>query len=44
MKKGIISNEIMRNLGNDTYDYAHSFFGKDFESKPLYWWQLCEKS
>ena len=29
-KKGIISGEKMRNSGNYNYDYAHSFFGKDF--------------
>ena len=26
----------MRNSGNYNYNYAHSCFGKDFESKPLY--------
>ena len=36
-KKGIISSEKMRNPGNYNYNYAHSFFGKDFQSKPLYW-------
>ena len=30
MKKGIISTEKMRNSGNYIYDYAHSFFEKDF--------------
>ena len=29
-KKGIISSEQIRNSGNYIYDYAHSFFGKDF--------------
>ena len=28
-KKGIISSEKTRNLGNYVYDYAHSFFGED---------------
>ena len=35
MKKRTISNEKLRNSGNYIYDYAHSFFGKDFKSKPL---------
>ena len=26
----------MRRSGNYNYDYAHSFFGEDFKSKPLY--------
>ena len=33
IKKGIISSKKMRNSGNYKlymYDYAHSFFGKDF--------------
>ena len=30
IRKGIISSEKMRNSGNYNYDYAHSFFGKDF--------------
>ena len=30
IKKWIISSGKMRNLGNYIYDYAHSFFGKDF--------------
>ena len=29
-KKGIISNEKMRNSGNYIYDYAHPLFGEDF--------------
>ena len=29
-KNAIIANEKMRNSGNYNYDYAHSFFGKDF--------------
>ena len=29
-KNGIISGEKMRYSGNYNYDYAHSFFGKDF--------------
>ena len=37
IKKGIISIEKMVNSGNYNNDYAHSFFGKDFSSKPLYW-------
>ena len=36
VKKDIISSEKIRNSGNYNYDYAHSFFGKDFKSKPLY--------
>ena len=35
-KKGIISSEKMRNSGIYNNDYAHSFFGKDFQSKLLY--------
>ena len=30
IKKGIISSEKMRNSSKYNYDYAHSFFGKDF--------------
>ena len=30
IKKGFISSEKMRNSGKYNYDYAHSFFGKDF--------------
>ena len=30
IKKWMIFNEKMRNSGNYNYDYAHSFFGKDF--------------
>ena len=30
LKKGIISNEKMRNSGNYIYDYAHYFFRTDF--------------
>ena len=37
IKKEIISSEKMKNSGNCNYDYTHSFFGKDFFSKPLYW-------
>ena len=37
IKQGIICSEKLRNSGNYIYDYAHSFFGKDFYSKPLYW-------
>ena len=29
-KKGIISSEKMRNSSYYKYDYAHSFFGKNF--------------
>ena len=36
IKKKIISSEKMKNSGNYINDYAHSFFGKDFQSKPLY--------
>ena len=35
-KKGIISSRKMRKSGNYSYDYAHSFFGEDFQSKALY--------
>ena len=35
LKNGIVLSEKIRNSGN--YNYAHSFFGKDFQSKPLYW-------
>ena len=34
----------MRNSGNYTYDFAHSFFGKDFYSKQLYWFLLMRKN
>ena len=37
--EGIISSEKMRNSGNYNYDYHHSFFGKDFQSKLLYWYK-----
>ena len=37
-EKGIISFEKMRNSSNYIYDYAHSFFGKDFQFKSLYWY------
>ena len=37
-KKRIISSEEMRNSGNYNYDNAHSFFGKHFQYKPLYWY------
>ena len=30
IKKGITSSEKIRNSGIYIYDYAHSFFGKDF--------------
>ena len=30
IKKGIISGEKIKNSGNYNYNYAHSFFGKDF--------------
>ena len=30
-KKGIIYNGKIRNSGNHIYDFAHSFFGKDFK-------------
>ena len=30
IKKQIFSSEKMRNSGNYIYDYAHSFFGEDF--------------
>ena len=30
IKNGIISGEKIRNSGKYIYDYAHSFFGKDF--------------
>ena len=30
IKKWIVSSEKMRNSGNYNYDYAHSFFGKNF--------------
>ena len=39
--------EKMRNLGNCIYDYAHSFFGEDFQSNALYWYifiQACKQS
>ena len=35
-EKRIISSGKIRNSGNYNYDYFHSFFGKDFQSKPLY--------
>ena len=34
---GLFLVKKMRNSGNYIYDYPHSFIGKDFESKPLYW-------
>ena len=37
-KKQFFSGEKMRNSGNCIYDYAHSFFRENFESKPLYWY------
>ena len=36
IKNGNISIEKMRNSGNRIYEYAHSFFGKDFQNKTLY--------
>ena len=38
IEKGIISSEKMRNSGYYMYGYAHSFFGKDFQSKPINWY------
>ena len=35
-KKLIFSSEKMRNSGNCIYDYAHSFFGEDFENQYMY--------
>ena len=32
----------MRNSGNYNYDYATSLIGKDFYSKPLYWFMNGE--
>ena len=40
IKEGFFSSEKMRNSGNQNYNYAHSFFGKDFKSIPLYWLYL----
>ena len=37
IKKRIISSEKMGNSDDYIYDYAHSFFGKDFSSKLLNW-------
>ena len=37
-KKHIFNSEKMRNLGNCIYDYAHSFFGKDFQPNTLHWY------
>ena len=30
--------EQIINSGNCIYDYAHSFFGKDFQSNALHWY------
>ena len=43
-KKGIISSEKIRNSDDYVYNYAHSFFRKDFQSKPLYWLVRCRES
>ena len=37
-KKWIISSEKIRKSGNYMYGYARSFFGKGFQSNPLYWY------
>ena len=36
IKKETISSEKMRNSGYYKYNYVHSFFRKDFQSKPRY--------
>ena len=36
-KKQIFSLEKIRNSVNCIYDYAHSFFGENFQSNALYW-------
>ena len=41
IKNGIISIEIMGNSGNYNYLYAHLFFGNNFYSNPLYWYEFC---
>ena len=35
-EKQIFPSEKLRNSGNYNYDYAHSFFGKGFQSSALY--------
>ena len=34
--KNDFSSEKMRNSSSRIFDHAHSFFGQDFESNPLY--------
>ena len=45
-KKGLqyqktnFSSEKIINSGNHMYDYAHSFFGEDFQSIALFWYNI----